>query len=244
MKILHTGPFGVNTLIVPLCDDYCFIVDPACCEFCQDDTVILDYLSENNLKPAAILLTHGHFDHIAGTKILKNVFPQIPVLIHQADSDHIGSKGNIIQARDLSLMGFEDFIPSVSDLPEADGFLADDKTVAQCYDFKVPQKVVEMLNQWIVYHTPGHTPGGTCFYNKQTEELISGDTMFYGSWGRTDLTGGNEADIVKSLKKLVDLTTEDTLVYPGHERTGFKISINYQIFVSSFLQFMGSTTKD
>ena len=62
--LLHTGPFQVNTWIVPLTDRWALVVDPAACSFSRDEAAIVSYLRENRLEPAGIFLTHGHFDHI------------------------------------------------------------------------------------------------------------------------------------------------------------------------------------
>ncbi len=227
MKVTGTGPFGVNTLTVPLCDGYVFIVDPACCEYCGDEDVITDWLKDNSLIPAAVILTHGHFDHVAGLKSLRKSYPDIPVLIHREDSDMIGPDSRILQSKDLSLMGFFDFIPSVSDLPAADGFLEDGKTPADSFNFNLPEKVIASIAEWKVIHTPGHTKGSVCLYNDRQKLLISGDTLFYMSWGRTDLTGGSETEMRSSLRRLRECISPDALVYPGHDRFAFKMSENY-----------------
>ena len=130
-------------------------------------------------------------------------------------------------------MGFGDFFTAVSDLPHPDGTLEDGRTLLDAYTaaFKdnLPafmsgvSDVGEELSRWTVIHTPGHTMGSVCFYNSINKILISGDTLFYGSWGRTDL-GGDEGAIQKSLRMLKETIAPDTLVYPGHDYAGFKLS--------------------
>ena len=229
VKIIHTGPFGVNTLIVNLSGNKVFIVDPACCELCGDEKSVSAYIEANRLEVAAIVLTHGHFDHIAGLNFLHKVYGSAPVMIHKNDSNRLGPDAGIIHSRELSYMGFEAFIPAVSSLPPADCYLEEGKSLFQCMPVeKRPglEDVREALSDWKILYTPGHTSGCICLHNKKEKILISGDTLFYGSWGRTDL-GGSEKDIQESLKRLRKEIPEDTLVYPGHDITGFKMSDNY-----------------
>ena len=77
------------------------------------------------------------------------------------------------------------------------------------------------LSDWKIMHTPGHTEGGICLLNKKDKILISGDTLFYHSWGRTDLPGGNEREIQKSLSAILYEIEGDVRIYPGHDRFGF-----------------------
>lgn len=82
------------------------------------------------------------------------------------------------------------------------------------------------LSSWKIIHTPGHSPGSCCLYSEKENSLISGDTMFYHSWGRTDLAGGNEAQLQKSLAMLCKTIPPETKVYPGHDTYGFRLGDN------------------
>lgn len=223
IQVIRTGPLGVNSLVVELSKDKVFIVDPACCSFCGDESKIYDFLQEDKKTPVAILLTHGHFDHVAGLKPLKKYYPDIPVLIHKNDSSFIGKDSAIIQKKQLENLGFEDFLPSVSSLPEADFFLKENSTLAECFkDQLKDEEVKNALNEWKILLTPGHTMGSVCFYNKNKKLLLSGDTLFYGSCGRTDL-GGSERAMSESLRMLSSTIEKDTQVFPGHDYCGFKM---------------------
>lgn len=204
-------------MVVPLGGKKAFIVDPASCSFCGDETKITSYFEQENIVPVAIVLTHGHFDHVAGLPFLKKTYPRIPVLIHKSDAPMIGQNSALIQARQLSLLGFESFVPAVTGLPEADFFLEDGQTLADCMKSSEPS-----LCKWTVLHTPGHTYGSVCVYNKEDGILLSGDTLFYRSWGRTDL-GGNEAMMMQSLEKIKKRVEGDAIVYPGHDYFGFAL---------------------
>lgn len=236
IKVIHTGPFGVNTLAVGVGKNKVFAVDPACCAFCGDEMVFVDYLKKNNLDCAAIVLTHGHFDHVAGVKVLKKFYPDAPVLIHENDSNFIGSSSEQSHKKILSMMGSESFLPSVSFLPQADSFLEDRKTLldsvksaskGKCFSgILADEELCASFAEWQVILTPGHTSGSVCLYNSKEKILLSGDTLFYGNFGRTDL-GGNELQMMESLSLLKRIIPPDAKVYPGHDFTDFSFSSGF-----------------
>ena len=238
IDVIHTGPLGVNTYIVPLGGSAVFIVDPASCAFSGDEFAITRFLEEKRLVPQAIVLTHGHFDHVAGLPHLVQCYPQLQIAIHKADAPFIGAQSEVLQSESLSTMGFEEFIPSVSTLPEQKCFLEDGRTLCECLqkcsapawkaDFSSASEaaILQALAEWQVIHTPGHSPGSVCLYNEKERTLISGDTLFYHSYGRTDLPGGNEMLIQKSVRRLQKEIPANTLVYPGHDAYGFVMAQN------------------
>lgn len=213
ISLIHTGPFGTNSLVVPLgspAGRQVFIVDPACCDFSHDTYSVSRFLEAEGLEPVALVLTHGHFDHVAGIGFLKGLYPSMKVYIHADDASFIGERGGDRQARHLSLMGFMEFLPSVSGLCPATDLMSDGDELFAGYG-----------SPWRVMHTPGHTEGSCVLYSRQEKTLISGDTLFYRSWGRTDLPGGDEAQIMQSLRRIYKEIPPDTRVYPGHDRAGF-----------------------
>ncbi len=228
MTLLHTGPFGVNTYIVHLCGPYVFVVDPASCALCGDEAKVSSYLTQNNLIPVAFVLTHGHFDHVAGLTHLKKCFPFCPILINKNDSFYLGSSSYSFHAESLSLMGLEELLPAYENLPEADAFLENNKTLLDSLSFKKieSEELRDPLLKWSVLYTPGHTKGSVCLYNKEDKILISGDTVFFHSWGRTDLPGGSEDEIMRSLNFIYETLPKDTLVFSGHDVTSFLLGEN------------------
>jgi len=135
----------------------------------------------------------------------------------------IGAASERLQGSALAQIGFSEFLPSVTDLPAPTGFLEAGKTLADCIHTE-DEAVKNVLSYWKVLHTPGHTRGSCCLYNETEKLLISGDTLFYQSWGRTDLYGGSESQIQESLRGLVKTVSSDTRVYPGHDYSGFSFT--------------------
>ena len=185
---LEVGPYEVNCSL--LCaDDRAWIVDPG-----ADADLICDLLTKNGLTPAAILLTHAHFDHIGAVPDLQAKFPGLPVYIHPNDAAVITHPLNQCPP---------DYPPVA--MPAN---VRDARTLAE---EKLPFAIE-------VVETPGHTPGGVCYLLPDDKLLLSGDTLFAGSVGRTDLPGGDMPTLMASLSKLVALP-DDTTVVPGHGPT-------------------------
>ena len=176
---IQVGGFEVNCSILSE-NGRAWIVDPG-----QESDRIVDLLAKKGLEPAAILLTHGHFDHIGALPGLLEKFPDLPVYVHEKDMQMIGHPLNQLPPE----------YPS----------------------FQKPRNLATLdnLEGLEILETPGHTPGGVCYYFPKDKLLLSGDTLFAGSVGRTDLPGGDMATLMDSLKKLTTLP-DDTLVIPGH----------------------------
>lgn len=152
---------------------------------------ILGLITQHDLKPRYILNTHGHIDHIAGNGQVKKA-TESELLIHSNDADMIGSG-----TMNGSFMFGKEFVS-----PPADRQLKDGEQI------ELGKLIIKVL------HTPGHTPGCICLYVDGT--LFSGDTLFAGSVGRTDLPGGDENAIIRSIRGKLMILPNETIVRPGH----------------------------
>lgn len=163
------------------------IIDPSACP-----KKIPDFIEQEGLKIEAILLTHGHFDHTMGIDAFLERF-SVPVYVHEDDEQLINDpKLNLssIYTAGYTFSGAE--------------YVRDRQTLSLAgYKFEV-------------IHTPGHTPGGCCYYIASEGVLFSGDTLFQNSVGRTDFETGSMSDLVRSVKEKLFKLPENTHVYPGH----------------------------
>ena len=155
---------------------------------------LIDFLGEYKLNPLAVVLTHGHVDHITGLAELRKSWPNIKVHIHKLDAKMLTeTKSNI-----STLVG-KPFSTNAAD------FSLEEAAVIEQGSLKLQ-----------VLHTPGHTPGGICLYSKNEGIVFVGDTLFAGSVGRTDMPGGSTAQLIKSIKEKLLTLPDETVVYPGH----------------------------
>jgi hydroxyacylglutathione hydrolase len=191
------GAFAANCyLVAPGPGEECVIIDPG-----QDaERGIEELLDRYRLKPIAVLLTHGHIDHmwsvapVCGAK-------GIPAYIHPDDREMLSDP-----AKGLSLLAKQQFLGGMT--------FAEPDDVRQLSDGAViPLAGLEFK----IGHTPGHTQGSVTFRSDATDldALFTGDLLFAGSIGRTDLPGGDHATILKSLARTLTLPDE-TIVLPGH----------------------------
>ena len=191
------GMLKVKTIVVGLLGTNCYlaidpetnqgiIIDPG-----GDKEKILRAVNQSGAIFTAVVNTHGHFDHIAADVIKTEL--GIPLLIPKLDMPRF--KNGV--ADQMLLFGFG---PS-EEIPEPDRFLKEGDEI------KVGNEKL------IVWHTPGHTPGGICLLGKGL--VFTGDTLFCEGVGRTDLGGGSDDDLRKSLERLLRLPGE-MVVYPGH----------------------------
>ena len=186
MKIerLTLGAIGTNTyFVINEITKECVVIDPA-----EDIQSISDYIKEQDIKPVAVLLTHGHFDHIGGVAYLKTLGAK--VYMHSADVWKINDPGQMAALLGVKIEPFSvDFEVKDSDSLEICGF-----------KFKV-------------LGTPGHTKGGVCYI--LDEYIFVGDTIFRASYGRTDFEDSDFQSIKSSILKILDLEGEYTIL-PGH----------------------------
>lgn len=157
----------------------------------SDAAGIASATAARKLVPRGILLTHGHVDHIGAVPELARQFG-IPVWIHPGDRGLYASSDNAIKP----------WIPAVDGLPAS----VDTLPTITGIDLKV-------------IHTPGHTPGGVCYYFPRDGILLSGDTLFRGTIGRTDFPGGDHDTLISSIKNNLLTLPGETKVCAGHEQS-------------------------
>ncbi len=202
---IQVGTFEVNCSILSE-NGKAVVVDPG-----SEATRIRAELKKQNLDLAAVLLTHAHFDHIGAIPGLRRAFPSLPIFVSEADAKIIDHP-------------FNQYPP---DYPPV-GEVKDLRDTRDLRDFLASigwSTTVEVIA------TPGHTPGGVC-YLFSDNLLLSGDTLFCGSVGRTDFPGGDMQTLQASLEKLKTLPKE-TVVVPGH---GPETTIARELKSNPFLQ--------
>ena len=157
---------------------------------------LINFLKEHKLNPVAVVLTHGHIDHIAGVAALRAEFADIKVYIHKADGKMLTEEEQI---RFQTTLAGVQFNGCPADLFVEDGVI-------------IEQAGIKLQ----VLHTPGHTPGGICLYSKDEGIVFTDDTLFAGSIGRTDFPGGSMSKLLNSIKEKLFTLPDETKVYPGH----------------------------
>jgi hydroxyacylglutathione hydrolase len=207
---LVTGPVSVNTYVLWTREGGdCIVIDPG-----GYTPALAAFLKQHRLRPAYILLTHGHFDHIGGVYRLKELYGAT-VMIHADDAVMLTSaKENLSVLAGVSIV-----------MPPADEMLTDGA-------------VIEADGvRLTVMHTPGHSPGGVCLVGEGV--VFSGDTLFWESVGRTDFPSSRPEALAKSLQDRVMALPDDTVVYPGH---GPETTIGYERRNNPFLKRAGGDT--
>jgi len=193
---IHTftfNAFSVNTYI--LSDEFsgkCVIID-AGCHTSEEKKLLTGFIKENNLKPEILLNTHCHVDHVFGNNMLKEEYN----LRIESHKDDLFLLNNAVEHARL-------FGLNIEQPPKPDVLLDENDGI------KFGQSGLSIL------HVPGHSPGSIAFVNKEQKFIITGDVLFNGSIGRTDLQGGNMEQLLNSIKSKILPLGDTFTIYPGH----------------------------
>ena len=199
-----------NTYVVSDETKECVIID--CGAYYEEErAAILNYISDNGLKPVHLLATHGHFDHNYGIDTIYATY---------------GLKVEIDAEDDFLISDLPGQFKSIVGVELKRKF----PTVGRYF---LPDEIIRFGNhQFSILKTPGHTPGGVIFYCAEEHIAFSGDTLFKMSVGRTDFDRGNYEDLMDSLHNVVAKLPADTVVYSGH---GPKTTIGEELRYNPFL---------
>ena len=186
------NPFSENTYVVYNDHKNAFIIDPG--NFSTEETMVLqNFIEENGLKIQNILLTHAHIDHVLGLQTVYNLY-NVPVLLHETEKEILDR--NPMDANRFGFF-FKPFEGEIQFLKENEVLKLDED------EFKI-------------LHVPGHSPGHIAFHNEAQKFVVSGDVLFEGSIGRTDLYKGNHEQLLESIRTKLFILDGDTKVYNGH----------------------------
>jgi len=201
LKVFPNNPYQENTFV--LYDDSleCAIIDPGMYTAAEQNTVV-NFISENKLKPVLLLNTHCHIDHVLGNKFVFDQYGLKPQF-------NIGEQ-DILDAVPAYApsMGFHYELS-----PQPEVYLPETGTIS------FGNTELELI------FAPGHSPASLCFYNRKDNVLVGGDVLFRGSVGRSDLPGGNGALLLKNIEEKLFTLPDDCTVYPGH---GPETTIGYE----------------
>ncbi|MDR2923946.1 MAG: MBL fold metallo-hydrolase [Treponema sp.] len=181
----------------------CAVIDPG-----EEGGRIIAFLDQHKLFPSYIILTHGHFDHIGAVSALAKEYRRrapsscVTIAIHAADAEYLGPDSHSVHRRSLkSVFGDSAYIAALPEPPpDPDKILQEGDT----------------LGPFTVLHLPGHTPGSIALWDEKAGVMFTGDTLFCGGYGRTDLPGGSGKQLYASLTRLFAMNG-DIQVYPGHD---------------------------
>lgn len=189
------NPVQENTYVVYNEKGHCCIIDPGC-YFASEERLLTDFIGQNQLKPIYLLNTHCHLDHIFGNKFIYKTYG-LTLWLNKLEKpvlEYGPASGQLWQ------MPFDNYDAELNFLDEGDTIRLDD-------------------DQLEVLFTPGHSPGHVSFYSRENKFVISGDVLFEGSVGRTDLPGGDFNILQESIRTKLYTLPAETIVYPGHGDT-------------------------
>jgi hydroxyacylglutathione hydrolase len=188
------NPINENTFILADKSGDCAILDCGCYDE-EEFSQLVKFIESKNLKPVFLLNTHCHFDHIFGNKF---VLAKYSLKTYSGEGDEIN---RIRSLQHSSMFGLSMDVP-----PEPAGFIQDNQTITFG------------TTSLIALHVPGHSPGSYAFYSEKNNVVFTGDALFAGSIGRTDLLGGDYDTLINSIKTKLFVLPPLTVVYPGHGR--------------------------
>ena len=203
------SPIEVNTYILADQSGKCAVIDCGCYTGSEFDEFV-QFIEDHKLEPVLLLNTHCHLDHIFGNRAFLQKYG-IGTLCHKEDEiNRIDSVSHAL------LFGLNMELP-----PEPVGFINDGQMISF--------GSVELK----ALHVPGHSPGTIAFYSAKDDAVFTGDSLFAGNIGRSDLTGGNHEQLVKSIREKLLTLPADTVVYPGH---GSSTTIDREIRNNPYLR--------
>lgn len=189
VRIVQVGPFEVNCYLAWDSESGDgVIIDPG-----AEEERIIEQIDDTGMTPRAILLTHGHGDHIAAVRPVKARY-DIPLLIGKGEEELLSSPSANVSA----------MLNQPVTSPPADQSLEDE------------QLIVFGSLKLKVLHTPGHSPAGVCYFWEEASILFCGDTLFNGSIGRTDFPGCSTEGLLESIRTKLLPLPDSILCYPGH----------------------------
>lgn len=200
------GDWATNCYLVYSDSGACWIVDAG-----FEPDYMLRFIREKELRPEKIILTHAHLDHIGGLEQVQNAYPDLPILIHEAETAFMTDPMLNLSA----MMGMQLIAP------QATGTLKHGDTLTLDGD------------DFEVRHTPGHSPGGICLYQPDHALAIVGDTLFAGSIGRYDFPTSDGRALIRGIHQQLLTLPDDTRVLPGH---GPETTIGNERMSNPFLQ--------
>ena len=186
--------FGINTYVVSdPATGKCAVIDPGMID-AEEEEALSNYISRMGLTVEHVINTHLHIDHAIGVKDARDLF-KAPVSAHRADT----ALGERMQQQ-ADMFGLAARVDSVA----VNSYVEDGDTIS------IGEGKLHVL------HVPGHSPGSIALYDKEDGFVITGDALFSGSIGRTDLPGGDMQTLLKAIREKLLPLPDSTVVYPGH----------------------------
>ena len=201
------NPIDVNTYLLADEAGNCAIIDCGCYDK-RENEILEKFIKDKNINPVLLLNTHSHLDHVFGNKF---ILEKYGLKTYSSELDEMNRKSATQHALLFGL--------TMDEPPETAGFISDN------------QIVTFGSEKLLALHVPGHTSGSLAFYSEKNGCVFTGDALFAGSIGRTDLPGGNYDTLIESITTKLFVLPPATVVYPGH---GNETSIDKEMKTNPF----------